>query len=133
MKLDPIVAQKDEPVTTKPEFNPRDHLLALYSDGGGFRAVVRWYSQTDSFAISQATGQAIADCISQDDAAESSEGYDDDVEATITWLHPNQYVTLMDASEREQVRTFQWEAAPRREAQRRNPLTGHFIGGGRGQ
>jgi len=116
-----------------PSFKPRDHLFALYTDASGSRAVIRWHGQTDSFAISQATGQAIAGRVSQDDAAESSEGYDDDAEATITWLHPNQYIALLAPAEIERVRAFQWKATPRRQAQRHNPLTGHFLGGGRGQ
>jgi hypothetical protein len=113
--------------------NPRNHLFALYCDAQGFRACVRWHGKTDSFDISSETGRAICIAMIADNATESSEGYDDDPEATIAWLHPNQYVNLMTPAEIEQVRTIQWNADPRPEPRRRNPLTGHYLNGGRGQ
>ncbi len=127
-----IVAQSEVDLKDPP-FESRNHLFALYHDSQGFRACVRWFGETDSFSLSEATGRSISGAIILDDTAESVEGYDDDPTAEIIWLHPNQYIALMSPAEVEQVRTFQWEATPRREASRRNPLTGHFLGGGRGQ
>ena len=127
-----IVTQKEEIVAEK--FKQSDHLFALYHhEVEGFRAVLQWHGQLEALDLSSESGRAICIAMIVDAATESYEGYDDDPAATIAWLHPNQYVSLMTPEEIEQVREFQWKAAPRREVRRRSPLTGHFLGGGRGQ
>lgn len=128
-----IVAQEPDIVTTELDFNPRNHLFALYRDGEGFRAIVRWYGQNEGLDLSDETGQAIYGRMILDDAVEDAEGYDDDPEAEIAWLHPNGYIALMNQEEQEQVRAIQWKLQPQIELKRRNPITGHFLGGGRGQ
>lgn len=129
---DSIVTQKEELVTEK--FKQSDHLFALYHhDADGFRAVLQWHGQLQTVDLSSESGRAICIAMIADNSTESSEGYDDHPAAMIAWLHPNQYITLMTPAEIEQVRTFQWNATPRREVRRRSPLTGHYLGGGRGQ
>lgn len=120
--------------STEIKMKPADHLFAIYQDSYGFRAILRWYGQNEAIDISDAEGQAIMAAVTLDDAVEDSEGYDDDPTAKIAWLNPNTYINLLADDTKEEVRLFQWKATPQgKPAARRNPITGHFLGGGRGE
>ena len=114
-------------------------IAAIYNDSTQSSLIIYypWNKEMDRVEISLASFQAVLTAAQADNTISDSEGYDDDPSARIYWLRYNSYANLLEDGDRADFhatygREYSKRLAAQRPSQRRNPMTGRFIGGARG-
>jgi hypothetical protein len=109
-----------------------NHIEGLYKDSECFRVVMHYGGNFEPFEISEDEYNKVL----ANTAVRMTEVYEDDPDAFYYTLDTNNAVLFLNSDSQRKIDSWQCEVIPylnKKEKLPRNPITGHILGGGRGE